>query len=300
MQPCRRPLFLAWTAAASVAGLATAYAAAGQQVPPPAGDIIPIASDACTTAKIGSEVPADRIGEPVRRVTLAAPTWIAETATSPAYCRVEGVIEPVDPNATARPINFAVALPAKWSHRAVQLGGGGMNGTVPNLTGGAGPGAPSLLARGTATYGSDSGHQAGFGPPGGRVGARPGGPGRAAAEGRAGGDALAAAPRGRGPAPGADEWALNDEAIANLGYMQMKKTHDAAFAVIERLYGVRPQFNYYIGSSQGGREALTVAQRYPGDYDGIAITNLGKSISVAGEGVSFSTGPGAIWLNRQN
>jgi BNR repeat protein len=37
-----------------------------------------------------------------------------------------------------------------------------------------------------------------------------------------------------------------------------------------------------------------------GDYDGIAITNLGKTVSVAGEGVSFSTGPGAIWLNRQN
>jgi hypothetical protein len=36
-----------------------------------------------------------------------------------------------------------------------------------------------------------------------------------------------------------------------------------------------------------------------GDYDGIAITNTGKSITVAGEGVSFSTGPGAIWMNRQ-
>jgi hypothetical protein len=36
-----------------------------------------------------------------------------------------------------------------------------------------------------------------------------------------------------------------------------------------------------------------------GDYDGIAITNTGKSISVAGEGVDFSTGPGAIWMNLQ-
>lgn len=36
-----------------------------------------------------------------------------------------------------------------------------------------------------------------------------------------------------------------------------------------------------------------------GDYDGIAITNLGKSVAVMGEGVSFSTGPGNIWLNRQ-
>jgi len=298
MQPRRGNLFLGWAAAASLAGLATTYAAPGGQSPR-TGDDVSIASDACTTAKIGSEVPADKIGEPVRRVTLAVPTWIAETATSPAYCRVEGVIEPVDPNATARPINFAVALPAKWSHRAVQLGGGGMNGTVPNLTGGAGPGAPSLLARGTATYGSDSGHQAGFGPPGGRVGARPGGPGRAAAEGRAGGDALAAAPRGRGPAPGADEWALNDEAIANLGYMQMKKTHDAAFAVIERLYGVRPQFNYYIGSSQGGREALTVAQRYPGNYDGIAanvpIVSF-SSLMLAPELIRIQEKPLANWV----
>jgi hypothetical protein len=37
-----------------------------------------------------------------------------------------------------------------------------------------------------------------------------------------------------------------------------------------------------------------------GDYDGIAITNTGKSIEVAGEGVNFSSGPGAIWMNRQN
>ena len=33
-----------------------------------------------------------------------------------------------------------------------------------------------------------------------------------------------------------------------------------------------PRFNYYIGNSQGGREALTVAQRYSADYDGILAT----------------------------
>jgi feruloyl esterase len=51
--------------------------------------------------------------------------------------------------------------------------------------------------------------------------------------------------------------------------MQMKKTHDAAMVIIERVYGERPRFNYYIGGSQGGREGLTVAQRYPADYDGV-------------------------------
>jgi hypothetical protein len=38
---------------------------------------------------------------------------------------------------------------------------------------------------------------------------------------------------------------------------------------------------------------------YYGDYDGIAVTNAGKSVTVSGQGASFSTGPGSIWFNRQ-
>jgi hypothetical protein len=36
-----------------------------------------------------------------------------------------------------------------------------------------------------------------------------------------------------------------------------------------------------------------------GDYDGITITNLRKSVAVMGESASFSAGPGNIWINRQ-
>jgi hypothetical protein len=36
-----------------------------------------------------------------------------------------------------------------------------------------------------------------------------------------------------------------------------------------------------------------------GDYPSITVTSAGKAIGVWGEGVSFSTGPGGIWLNRQ-
>ena len=61
--------------------------------------------------------------------------------------------------------------------------------------------------------------------------------------------------------------------MRNLGYLQLKKTHDAAMVLIERMYGERPRYNYYTGTSQGGREALTVAQRYPADYDGV-ISNV--------------------------
>ena len=81
--------------------------------------------------------------------------------------------------------------------------------------------------------------------------------------------------------------------------MQMKKTHDAAMVLIERMYGERPRFNYYIGTSQGGREALTVAQRYPADYDGIAanvpIVNF-SSLMLAPELIRIHEKPPANWV----
>ena len=120
----------------------------------------------CTAERLGATIASSAIGEPVRNVTLSAPSWVEPANGIAAHCRVNGSIAPVDTHGTARPINFSVVLPATWSGRAAQLGGGGMNGFVPNLTGG-GPGAsgPSLLDRGFATYGSDSGHQAAFGGP---------------------------------------------------------------------------------------------------------------------------------------
>ena len=96
-------------------------------------------------------------------------------------------------------------------------------------------------------------------------------------------------------------WALVDEAIKNLGYMQMKKTHDAATTLIERMYGRRPAVTYYIGTSQGGREALTVAQRYPDDYDGIIsnvpIVNF-SSLMLAPELIRIQEKPIANWVTR--
>jgi hypothetical protein len=228
----------------------------------------------CTTAKLGATIPATAIEEPVTAVTLSAPRWLPENATLPVRCEIDGVMDPVDRSATARPINFRVVLPAEWNHRAAQQGGGGFNGVIPNLSGAGYPiGGVTPARLGFATYGSDSGHQMGGFPrgggPGGFGGAR-GGP----REGGAPAASTVTPPAGRSatPAPGND-WALNDEVMKNMGYMQMKKTHDAAMVLIQRMYGERPRYNYYTGTSQGGREALTVAQRYPEDYDGI-IANV--------------------------
>jgi feruloyl esterase len=92
---------------------------------------------------------------------------------------------------------------------------------------------------------------------------------------------------------------FNDEAVRNFGYMQMKKTRDAAMVILERIYGERPRFNYYIGNSQGGREALTVAQRYPADYDGISATVPVVSLSslqLAPVLIRIQEKPSANWV----
>jgi tannase/feruloyl esterase len=87
--------------------------------------------------------------------------------------------------------------------------------------------------------------------------------------------------------------------MRNLGYMQLKKTHDAAMALIERFYGEKPRFNYFFGTSQGGREALTVAQRWPADYDGIAanvpVVNF-SSLMLAPEWIRIQEKPLVNWV----
>jgi hypothetical protein len=225
---------------------------------PDIGARVVISEADCTVARLGSSIPNSAIGEPVSGVTLAAPAWVAATDSAPAYCSVDGAIAPL--SAEAKPINFRVLMPASWTLRAVQVGGAGMNGTIPNLTGGRG--VPVGPAQGIVTYGSDSGHRASDPP----------------------------------------EWALSDEAIKNLGFMQMKKTRDAAMALVERVYGRQPRFTYYIGSSQGGREALTVAQRYPRDYDGVAanVPIVGfSSLMLAPEWVRIHEKPVERWVPRQ-
>lgn len=211
---------------------------------------ITIAAD--DISKVGTSIPVEAIGEPVGSVKLYPPRWVEADEAAPAHAVVEGSIMPVDPEGW--PINFRVLLPATWSKRSMQQGGGGNNGviTVEEANNRMFSVIKStMLNKGFAMYGSDSGHQA--------VRSRPGAP-------------PPPKPLATGPTTG-DEWSLNDEAIRNLGYMQMKKTHDAAMVIMQRIYGAAPTHNYYIGNSQGGREALTVAQRYPEDYEGI-ISNV--------------------------
>ncbi|HTO72159.1 MAG TPA: tannase/feruloyl esterase family alpha/beta hydrolase [Myxococcota bacterium] len=206
------------------------------------GDVsaAPAAADAAAACSALSEmtVPAGEIklptsGAHVQSATLQ-PASGSGAAAKPEYCEVLAQISPVDPH--AQPITVRLNLPTQWNGMAVQMGGGGMDGFLITADG-PGPGAATQaapLALGYATFGSDGGHSV---------------PNPFDA------DAQAAA-------------FMNDEVLANYAGDQLKKTHDLALALIRACYGHAPRRMYFVGASEGGREALVVAQRWGADCDG--------------------------------
>jgi len=114
----------------------------------------------------GMAIPASAIGLPTTggAVISAAvvPAAGAGAALVAEYCRVNAQISPVDPSAPN--ILFRVALPTSWNQKALMYGGGGFDGSIPNVTGNVPSGAtdkPLPVTRGYAVFASDSGHQAG-------------------------------------------------------------------------------------------------------------------------------------------
>jgi feruloyl esterase len=185
----------------------------------------------------GLTIPASAIGLPTTGGSVLNATVVPAAGAGAAlvaeHCRVNASISPVDPSAPN--ILFRVVLPTAWNQKALMYGGGGFDGSIPNVAGNvpAGPSDKALpVTRGYAVFGSDSGHQAGA----------------------------------RGSLDGS--FGLNDEALANWGGDALKKTRDAAIYLIAARYGAAPVKSYFAGGSTGGREALQSIQRWPQDWDG--------------------------------
>jgi feruloyl esterase len=188
---------------------------------------------------VNVKIAASEIGLPSGGATITS-AQMATVSADPLnprmtrdYCEVLGAVQPVDPNAP--PVNFQVNLPADWNGKAVQYGGSASNGVL--ITGLA-PlrdsrrDTPVPVARGFATWGTDAGHD-------------------------------------NRKLPHPQAFALNDEALINMAYAAYKKTHDVGVHITRAFYDRVPGKIYFYGGSEGGREALLMAQRFPTDFDGI-------------------------------
>ena len=65
-------------------------------------------------------------------------------------------------------------------------------------------------------------------------------------------------------------WTPNLQLRIDFAYRANHETVLAAKALIKAFYGQPQRFSYFVGCSEGGREALTEAQRFPQDFDGIS------------------------------
>ncbi|HEU5160121.1 MAG TPA: tannase/feruloyl esterase family alpha/beta hydrolase [Streptosporangiaceae bacterium] len=185
------------------------------------------------------EIPASVISLPTSggRVESASVMTSLVSGEMIEYCQVNAAIFPVDPSAPN--IKMRVDLPYGWNRKAMMFGGGGYNGTIPDLTANVpfGPtDRPVPLARRYATFASDSGHQASPTSP-----------------------------------PSLDgSFGVNDEALKNFAAGDaLKKTRDASLFLIRHAYRTKPAQVYFAGGSTGGREALIVTQRWPDAFDGV-------------------------------
>jgi Tannase and feruloyl esterase len=65
-------------------------------------------------------------------------------------------------------------------------------------------------------------------------------------------------------------WALgHPEKVIDFGYRGIHEMTRVAKLAIAAFYGKAPRYSYFEGCSNGGRQALMEAQRFPDDYDGI-------------------------------
>ena len=83
-------------------------------------------------------------------------------------------------------------------------------------------------------------------------------------------------------------WALgHPDKITDFGYRAIHETAEKAKAIVRAFYGAAPRRSYFSSCSNGGRQALMEAQRFPADYDGI----------IAGAPANYLTHllAGAIW-----
>ncbi|MGG5821179.1 tannase/feruloyl esterase family alpha/beta hydrolase [Falsiroseomonas sp. HW251] len=168
-------------------------------------------------------------------------------AAMPAHCLVQGMIAPrTGVNGVSYGIGFEIRMPEGWNGRMLFQGGGGMDGVLLQAVGAipvSGADAAPALMRGYAVVSTDWGHQSG--------------------------DSRDAT------------FALDQQARLDYAFASLPVVNDQARVMMAAHYGRMPERSYFMGCSNGGRQGMLAAQRYPLMFDGIVAGNPGFRLSRA-------------------
>jgi hypothetical protein len=129
-------------------------------------------------------------------------------------------------------INVEVNLPSAWNGRLYMFGNGGFAGESFDAANRAANRARGLRY-GFATAATDTGHSAASEP--------------------------------------AASFAVNRQKLVDFAFRSLHVTTETARRIIHAYYSEDPSKSYYDGCSQGGRQGLMFAQRFPSDFDGIIV-----------------------------
>jgi Tannase and feruloyl esterase len=136
--------------------------------------------------------------------------------------------------------SIELRLPANWNRRLLFQGGGGLDGVLSPAMGNV-SGFTSALARGFAVVSTDSGHR-----------------GRSSVDARFG---------------------VDQQAKLDFAYQAVARSSREAKGLLQRYYGSKPEYSYFMGCSTGGREAMMTAQRLPLEFDGVVAGNASFNLT---------------------
>ena len=174
----------------------------------------------------------------------------------PEHCLVQGIVNPrmgvpapamdgygnLTPAMASDPnygISFELRMPTTtWNGDFFFTGGSGLDGVVGEAVGatlGGGTAFPPALYRGFAVITQNSGHTS---------------------------------DQNTG-------FGYDPQARSDYGYQQIGTLAPVAKSILMSFYGISPVYSYYLGCSNGGREAMTSSQRWGDMFDGIVAGDPG-------------------------
>lgn len=179
----------------------------------------------------------------------------------PAHCRVAGTLNDrtgVDGKPYA--VGFEMRMPASgWNGRFFFQGGGGTDGVV-NPALGTLPGAgntSNALTMGYAVVSTDGGHTSETDPGLGFL--------------------------------GGVQFAFDPQARIDYGYNAVGSLTPVAKQIVQRHYGSAPSRSYFVGCSNGGRQAMVAAARFADQFDGVLAGNPGFNLPKAAVAEAWDT-----------